>query len=180
MAEIRQHHVLVTGLPGTGKSTLCDLFRGHGLKAIDADEATFLKFGMSGEKLERGAPLSWFLRNPPRWDIEELRALLREQDEIYVFGIAPNVFSAARLFDKVIYLHGDRKLVAERLEKKRDNPFGTTNAQKKVTLMLAGVYNFAARVAARIASGFKILDASLTPEELLSRIMKEDSVSNAA
>ena len=176
MAEIaaqekKQYHVLVTGLSGTGKTTLHRLFKDKGIPSIDADESV-LRWGKSGASLKRGESFRWLLRNRPKWDVSELKRLMRDNDELYVFGIAPNMpRTTLRNFDQIIYLKADRKLLKERLQTERDNPYGTTRMQRKFVMIVKPMLDFAADAASRVSKRFRNVDASKGLEDIFSDII---------
>jgi hypothetical protein len=171
MGETKTNHVLVTGLPGSGKSTLCAVFKGRGINAVDADShSPLLRWGKGEKLLERGAPIKWILRNPPMWDVEKMKELLAKNNEIYVFGIAPNILRVIPSFDRVIYLHGDGALIQNRLRSRTNNNFGTTNAQRRFVSAIGGFANLLIRTAATVNSSFSIFDASRPPEQLFFEI----------
>lgn len=173
----KTNHVLVTGPSGSGKTTLCtafvDRFGADSPPAIDLDSTTIFTWGRDGKRLERSAPFIDILRNPPFWDIGKLKGLLRENDEIFVFGISFNMPLAVTAFDRVIYLDAPKELLARRLENERENPFASTDAQKRFVLALAGAMNLTARTASRFSRKIEVVDASLPIEELLSRICRD-------
>ena len=166
-----RRHVLVTGLSGTGKTTLYELFRNKNIPAADADQM-LLKWGRKGDQIEKGASFGWLLKNRPNWDVKELKELLRDNDEIYVFGIALNMPKAAmKNFDQVIYLKAPSRLLKERLKIQRANPYGTTKAQRELVMFVKPALDFVASAAALVSKRLRLLDASVTPDRLFLEII---------
>jgi len=164
MDVFKPQKILITGLPGSGKSTICAHLLRRGYNAFDADE-TFLSF--NGKKLPVGASIKWILDNLPLWDEMKVSALMKENmhRDVYVFGVAPNIFNFLSVFDKVYYLDATMETLTYRLGIPRENPFGTTVAQRRIVTMFAPVASIMAKI-----RGFEFVDASLEPEQIFSKI----------
>lgn len=126
--------IYVTGVPGTGKSTIQKELERRGYEAYDIDQS---RFGgptnlVTGEPVpmppieERGA--EWFARHEwrvSRTAIEELK----EQSEgrlVYLCGTATTEHLVWDLFDKVLYLQIDETTLRSRLAGRGGNDFGKT------------------------------------------------------
>ena len=102
--------VLLTGMSGTGKSTLVALLAARGHRAIDTDDG-------------------WVDVQPDgtqQWRIDAIRRLLAEQQDgtVFVAGCEGNMVELLPEFDVVILLSAPRDLLLRRLETRTTNEFG--------------------------------------------------------
>lgn len=153
----RPRRILITGLPGVGKTTLCELFRRAGLEAVDADDTEILKWGHGGVKVSHRNSLGWLLKNRPYWDLSELERLLDQETDVYLFGVAPNTPRALRYFDHVIYLHVEGATLQER---KASKP------EVKLLVHIQGPVDRLFRYVSRINRKIRCVDAERPPGEL--------------
>ncbi len=166
--EVRKpRRVLVLGLPGSGKTTTAEFLTKEGYTAVDADKV-LLSWG--GKELPIGSSLKYILMHPPAWDEDKLKILLEknENKDLFVFGIVPNIWKFFDVFDKIYYLDADKETLTARLNIPRDNPYGTTDFQKKIAVKLVPI---AARVSKM--SGFEFINATLSTEQIASKILDQ-------
>lgn len=163
-------HILITGNSGSGKSYLSKFFRGKGKNAIDADEYPGL--GVWVDK--NGTILSptkkqWLELEEIDfiWNPKIMEQLLSNNEELYLFGSSHNIMDFVKRFDKVFYLKIDNKLLVERLQKDREHDFGKDKKQLDKILSWTEYIDERAR-----KSGFEIIDASLSPEQIFDIICK--------
>ena len=164
-------HILVTGLPATGKSYLAKFFKKMGKNAYDADDVigrwVDKKTGKPREPTKREweqlSGIEW------EWDSKKLKSILKQNKEAYLFGSANNIHELAHLFDKTYYLRADKELILKRIRNKdREHDFGRPVKQRKLILSWIKPVEERAKKA-----GFKFIDASLTPEEIFNIIAKK-------
>ena len=103
--------VLVTGMSGTGKSTLLDELRRRGLLAVDTDDA--------GWVLARGG-----------WDVRRMNELLAEHSEVVVSGTVENQGRFYDRFEHVVLLSAPLPVLVERVSRRTNNPYGKTPEQR--------------------------------------------------
>ncbi|MDQ2846551.1 MAG: AAA family ATPase [Actinomycetota bacterium] len=99
--------VLVTGMSGTGKSTLLGVLRQRGYLAIDTD--------YDGWELPDGS-----------WDEPRMAALLADHHTLVVSGTVANQGTFYRQFDHVVLLSAPLDVLLARVAKRTDNPYGKT------------------------------------------------------
>ena len=100
---------LISGLPGTGKTSVCKEFQLRGFHAIDADKA----FGFQTEN-------GW------TWRDEELNGVLDDgaSEVLFICGSASNRDEYIHRFTKVFILYVDNETLKTRLTNRTNNNFG--------------------------------------------------------
>jgi len=108
--------VLVTGMSGTGKSTVLLELAQRGVRVVDTDED-----GWSTEHLVPGGAATEQV-----WNADRMTQLLAraENDGIVVSGCASNQGSFYDRFDAVVLLAVPRGVLLERIATRTNNPFG--------------------------------------------------------
>lgn len=124
--------ILIAGISGTGKSSVCAELTKRGYKAFDIEEGGL--FVMLDKRT--GKPFVDYNNYDTDkvkyhdWvcDEKKLRELMRKNKEGVTFyaGIASNTFELLPLFDKVILLMVRPELIRKRLSKRTNNDFGRT------------------------------------------------------
>jgi dephospho-CoA kinase len=102
--------VLLTGMSGTGKSTVVRELVARGYKAIDADDGWT-------DLLPDGTQ---------RWREDAIQELLDTEDAevLFLAGCDENQLAFDPGFDEVILLSAPRETLIRRLDTRPDNPFG--------------------------------------------------------
>lgn len=113
---------LVTGNPGSGKSTVALELQRRGFDAVDPDYDPDLSHwqGPDGRVVERAdAPadpdVAWLRSHKWVWSRNRLLELLRSPQDMFVCGIALNIEEVADLFDRIFVLEIDEETQEERL-----------------------------------------------------------------
>jgi shikimate kinase len=114
--------VLLTGMSGTGKSTLIAALAGRGYKAVDTDED-----GLSEVVSVPTAELTGL--DPGQdwvWREDRIQTLLATEDADVIFlgGCSPNQGTFYPQFDHVILLTASAPVIVERLITRTNNPYG--------------------------------------------------------
>lgn len=109
--------LFITGMSGTGKSTVLRALARRGFRAVDTD--------YDGWTLDDGEPL---------WDEPRMDSLLREHEAsgqpLVVSGCVRNQVPFYPRFDHVVLLHAPVEVMFERIAARADNPFGKSAAER--------------------------------------------------
>jgi shikimate kinase len=119
--------VLLTGMSGTGKSTLIGELAGLGYKTLDldADEwSEWVEVEFSGDPTSGESPVE-----PGRdwiWREDRVRDLLftEDTDVLFMSGCAANMAKFYSQFDHIILLTAPADLIVDRLATRTNNPYG--------------------------------------------------------
>jgi dephospho-CoA kinase len=126
--------VLITGMSGTGKSTVVAALAARGRKAVDADEPGYSRVVSvpDRELTGLGSGTDWV------WREDRIEALLTAEDAdvLFVSGCAPNQGKFYGQFDHVVLLSAPAAVIAERLGTRTNNSFGKDAGQLARTLRL--------------------------------------------
>jgi dephospho-CoA kinase len=103
--------ILLTGMSGTGKSTVASALSERGYKAINLDHPDWSVHDADGE---------WI------WREDRVRKLLsvEDADVLFVSGCAENQMQFHPQFDHIILLSASKDVIIERLATRTNNPYG--------------------------------------------------------
>ena len=117
--------ILLTGMSGTGKSTVIGALAARGYKAVDADSDAFSAWvAVSGDAEVPGSPVE-----PDRdwvWREDRMQDLLdtEDADVLFVSGCAPNMGTFLHQFDHIVLLSAPAEVIVARLGTRTNNPYG--------------------------------------------------------
>jgi shikimate kinase len=143
--------VLLTGMSGTGKSTVVRELRRRGHTAFDADDDGFSE--------PRGAG-RW------GWRHERVEALLSRHDDGVVFFSGCSEEQAQVRFDARILLTVPEGVLVERLRSRATNPYGNTEVERDQILTDRAEVEPLLRRSADL-----VLDATAAPSALADAIV---------
>jgi shikimate kinase len=103
--------ILLTGMSGTGKSSVIGELRRRGFAAIDMDEPGWSVHDAEGHQL---------------WCEERLRAVLAAEHTgpVFVCGCAENQVKFYPQFSHIVLMSAPADVIKERLASRTDNPYG--------------------------------------------------------
>ena len=133
--------VYLTGVSGTGKSSIIRALRDRGDAAIDIDdELCHWEDKRTGERgdWQPGSSDEWHESHVWLCDIEKLKAVLAQNENVVVAGVASNQDDYLKLFDKIFVLKGSPETVVSRIESRTDNDFGKHPVEQKRILNWQG------------------------------------------
>lgn len=117
--------ILLTGLSGTGKSTVTSELAALGYKAIDADTDEYSEWvPVTDDQDVPGTPVEadrdWV------WQEDRIQELLSTEDTdlLFVSGTAMNMGQFLPQFDEVILLSAPAEIIVERLATRTTNTYG--------------------------------------------------------
>jgi dephospho-CoA kinase len=129
--------ILVTGMSGTGKSSVITELAARGYKAVDADSPEYSEWvEVSGDTSALGSP-EWGARDW-MWREDRMQALLSTEDAdlLFVSGCAANMGKFLPQFDHVILLSAPAEVIVERLATRTTNAYGKRPEEVARTLEL--------------------------------------------
>ena len=117
--------MLLTGMSGTGKSTVVSELAARGYKAVDADTAEFSEWvEFTGDTGECGPPVE-----PERdwiWRKDRIQNLLSTEDTdvLFLSGCAENMGQFFPHFDHIVLLSAPADVIVKRLRTRKTNAYG--------------------------------------------------------
>jgi broad-specificity NMP kinase len=130
---------LITGIAGTGKSTIVQELNKRGVEAIDLHDIPGLFFWQDNNTKERVkySPVhskDWFDNVDRLCDIDKLKEILSQYNDIIAAGTTSGSNQAEFLstFDKVILLQSNPETLTRRLETRNNKSgYGKTKAEQE-------------------------------------------------
>jgi shikimate kinase len=103
--------ILLTGMSGTGKSSVIAAVRARGYPAVDMDEPGWSEHAPDGD---------WI------WREDRVRELLEQEqgDALFLSGCATNQGQFYAQFDAIVLLSAPAAVLIERLTTRTNNPYG--------------------------------------------------------
>ena len=129
--------ILITGMSGTGKSSVICELAGRGYRAVDADSPEYSEWAeVSGDTSALGSP-EWGARDWI-WREDRIQHLLSTEDSdlLFVSGCAANMGTFLPQFDHVILLSAPAEVIVERLTTRTTNTYGKRPEEVTRTLEL--------------------------------------------
>lgn len=157
--------VLLTGMSGTGKSTVIQALAARGYKAVDTDSDEWCEWvtnvvdGPDGQTIEQ----DWI------WRADRIQQLLSTEDAdvLFVSGCKTNQGRFYPQLDHVILLSAPAEVIVERLASRTNNPYGKHPDE------LAEVLGYLQTVEPLLRRGATLeIDTSAPLDEVLATILR--------
>ena len=115
-ADCKMKRILLTGMSGTGKSTLIQALQARGFRAVDIDQPGWSEYSATGD---------WV------WREERVAALLAnsEDDLLFLSGCAENQVNFYPQLDYIILLSAPAEVLIERIMTRTNNSYGKRPAE---------------------------------------------------
>ena len=137
---------LITGVQGSGKTTLRDKFKQKGYQTIDIDDGYAHWVEKSTGRVvphNPGGGMEWLMSVDFLLDLSKFTALLREprQDPLLVFGGTGDLLEHLDYFDYIYLLeYPDESSVINRLSERTNNLYGKHPDEVRSVLRYMGPY----------------------------------------
>ena len=131
--------VYITGVSGTGKTTIANLLSQKGIKAYSLDEVPGLCHWVNkidGKIVNYEAKLDREFIESHSWicNIEKLKQLINQNESVVILGLADNQEEFLSFFDKIILLQCKPETFLNRIKERADNPFGQDKSAQEYLL----------------------------------------------
>ena len=162
----------VTGVSGTGKSTIAGELRRMGELAWDADDISAWRHRTTGVEVPTpfgGIPDGWVAQHGWFIDADRVRELrMQTGDSVgFLAGAVENENEVWDVFDTVVYLRADDDTIAQRLRDRTSNDFGKSAEQLAMVLEWNAVLEDQYR-----SLGATIVDASRPLAEVVAAVRR--------
>lgn len=165
--------ILVTGVSGTGKTTVLKEMKKQGFTAIGLDETPDLSYWVhkkTGEKLIKKAEFSKEFLSEYEWvcDLELLATLLAQYAEsVVVAGNVENILECMEYCDETLLLVCTPETFFARIDSRSDNEYGQSEEAKEFIMSYYERDNKKCLEAGAIA-----IDAEQSVEKVIEAVMK--------
>jgi dephospho-CoA kinase len=157
--------VLITGMSGTGKSTVIAELQRRGYRAVDLDSPDFSELvpAAEGEVTGVGGGMDWV------WNEARVTALLDSAgaEPLFLSGCSPNQGRFYDRLDRVILLTAPTEVILERLATRSGNDFGKNPDEVAATLQLIATVESLLRQRADL-----VIDTSSPLAEVVARVVR--------
>lgn len=132
--------IYITGISGTGKSTISEELNKKGIYSIDIDSIKGLCHWENKKTFEKanwysGIGSEFFKTHKYICDEKKLFALInKNKDIVVVVGITDNQSDFFSSFDKVFLLHCSEETFLKRIKNRTDHDFGKHKTEQKMIL----------------------------------------------
>jgi len=125
--------VFITGVAGTGKSTISKALNEKGITSIDFSDNPGFQYWRNKITKEKVKyiptdDVNWFYQNESLCDFDKLQELLNKYKDLVVTGVATGT-GHLKLFDRVLLLQCEPQTLISRMET-RERMFGKTKAEQ--------------------------------------------------
>jgi len=131
--------IYITGISGTGKTSIANKLNEKGIKSFSIDEVPNLCHWVNkrdGKVVDYEVKLDRAFIESHEWvcDAEALKNLSNQEGTVVVLGLADNQNEFLPLFDKVILLQCKPETFLKRILERKDNIFGQDKSAQEYLL----------------------------------------------
>jgi len=122
-------HYLVTGFPGSGKSTISGELEKAGFVSYSTDEipdaSRFVDLVTKEPvAVPKNASAEWKMSHYWAWNPDKINDLLKSRETVFICGLSNDQHTYYHLFDKIFVLTIDEPTMLIRLADRNTNDFG--------------------------------------------------------
>jgi dephospho-CoA kinase len=115
--------MLMTGMSGTGKSTVLRALAARGHMTVDTDDDEWCEWVTD----DQGAR-DWV------WRVEAIDQLLDRHKDLFVAGCKSNQGEFYPRFDNIVLLSAPAEVMLQRIDQRNDNPYGKSAEERALVL----------------------------------------------
>jgi dephospho-CoA kinase len=120
---------LITGFPGTGKSTVSDELEHRGYKSYNTDDIPGFSYFIDRKTRQRvdkpaNAPSDWNINHDWVWKPEKIEEAMNQSGDAFICTITPSQIDYYDRFDKIFVLTLDENTMLHRLATRTSNDYG--------------------------------------------------------
>lgn len=118
--------IYVTGVSGTGKTSIARELNRRGIPAVDMDTICHWEHRESREPAgwEPGKTAEWYEAHGWICSIDDLKRFLAENENAVALGLSSNQEDYVPLFDKVLVLRSKPEVIISRINARTENEYG--------------------------------------------------------
>jgi broad-specificity NMP kinase len=158
--------ILITGMSGTGKSSVIEELRGRGYEAVDTDSDAWCEWVSvpPAEPSSNAEPEQDWI-----WKEEEMTALLRAERDapLFVCGCKSNQGQFYPLFDQIVLLSAPADVLLDRVATRTTNSYGKTEEERAQIIGYIQIVEPLLRAGCDLELDTSKLDVQRVTDELL-------------
>ena len=159
--------IYITGVSGTGKTSIARSLVSKGVNAIDLDEISHWENKKTGEVTgwEAGSSDEWNEAHAWICDLTKLKEMMARTENAVVVGHTSNQEDYLPFFDKIFVLNCSPEAVISRIQARTDNDFGKHPSD--LAKILGWQKDFTAWM---VEKGANVIDCERPLEEVVQEI----------
>jgi dephospho-CoA kinase len=164
--------ILITGISGTGKTTVLSELQKQGFVVIDLDATGMCRWrNIETQEITEYGPTGrdydWLTKHGWYCDtltLQKFLSYIREDKDVFVAGISENIEELASQFDKVFIFEASDEVVKERLNARTNNHFAKKEEEQEF------IFKHSRELLKKIKD-FVEIDANKTRKEIVESVL---------